>query len=58
MTKEEKASLEEALEEIVYALVGYMEDCIGSEEYKKEQKSLDKSWQLILNTIYSNEQSN
>ena len=43
--------LEEALNVIAEALECYSEDCIGSDEYEDEQKSLDKSWELVLNTL-------
>ena len=43
--------LEEALNVIANALECYSEDCIGSDEYEDEQKSLDRSWQLVLNTL-------
>ena len=45
------AELEKALNVIADALECYAEDCIGSDEYEDEQKSLDKSWQLVLNTL-------
>ena len=45
--------LEEALNVIADALMCYAEDCIGSDEYEDERKSLDKSWELVLNTIYN-----
>ncbi len=45
------AELEKALNVIGDALECYAEDCIGSDEYEDEQKSLDRSWQLVLNTL-------
>ena len=46
--------LEEALNVIADALMCYAEDCIGSDEYEDERKSLDKSWELVSNTLYKN----
>ena len=43
--------LEQALNVIADALECYAEDCIGSDEYEDEQKSLDKSWELVLNAL-------
>ena len=43
--------LEQALNVLADALMCYAEDCIGSDEYEDERKSLDKSWELVLNTL-------
>ena len=43
--------LEEAVNVIEGALMCYAEDCIGSDEYQDEQKSLDKSWTMVLNKL-------
>ena len=43
--------LEQALNVLADALMCYAEDCIGSDEYEDERKSLDKAWTLILNTL-------
>ena len=43
--------LEQALNVIADALMCYAEDCIGSDEYEDERESLDRSWEVILNTL-------
>ena len=50
--------LEEAVNVIADALGCYAEDCIGSDEYEDEQKSLDKSWELVLNALNNTNDDN